>query len=555
MQHLVANYPELAAVAKLFLPKYQLLLPGFHRIQLNQQVSLTLIIGDGYSTLPQLTRPADAWFLTGDNFSHNLEINPQGMLTEIARLTKLATSFVMLSPTDKFKHNLTQFGFSVASTADNFVTQQELLYGTFTRSSSASEQYSSSTLPYYAWPSGVTADNASIAIIGAGISGAATAYSLARRGFNVDIYDKQAEVAAEASGNWQGILYGSWSKFGGARMELSCNAYSYSHKLIQQLLANTHNYHQCGLIQLNHNLTQAKRNSELLSSNLPPEFVRAVSCEEIEALCNTPIHGEASGIYFPSGLWLHPKAFIQALINQAGISFFPNCQIDDLIYHDHQWQLVKNGVVIKRYSQVVVCNAYSATHFTPLSKLPLTKIRGQVTTVNRTSPLTSIICGDGYIAPNFNQAYTLGATFQPKDDDATVHPEDNVTNLNRFNHLLPEVFAGIQEDAVTGRANFRTSSRDYLPLVGPIAQWEEFRAVYHKLQHNRHALLTANCPYLPGLYLNLAHGAKGMLTAPYCGELIADYITGSQLAASEELRMALHPNRVYVKALYRKQQL
>ncbi len=49
-----------------------------------------------------------------------------------------------------------------------------------------------------------------VIILGGGISGASCAYSLAKRGYQVTLYEKNTDLALEASGNYQSILYGSF---------------------------------------------------------------------------------------------------------------------------------------------------------------------------------------------------------------------------------------------------------------------------------------------------------------------------------------------------------
>jgi hypothetical protein len=49
------------------------------------------------------------------------------------------------------------------------------------------------------------------------------------------------------------MLYGSWSAFGGAMMELSCSAYRFSHYLIKATISDPNDFAACGLIQLGHN--------------------------------------------------------------------------------------------------------------------------------------------------------------------------------------------------------------------------------------------------------------------------------------------------------------
>jgi len=84
-----------------------------------------------------------------------------------------------------------------------------------------------------------------------------------------------------------------------------------------------------------------------------------------------------------------------------------------------------------------------------------------------------------------------------------------------------------------------------MPLVGPIADEKIFKKNYQKLALDANYWIEEPCHYLTGLFINAAHGSKGMLTAPICGEIIASYIDNNPIPCSEDLRHALHPNRIW----------
>jgi len=107
-------------------------------------------------------------------------------------------------------------------------------------------------------------------------------------------------------------------------------------------------------------------------------------------------------------------------------------------------------------------------------------------------------------------------------------------------------------EQISGQANIRASTFDYMPLVGPVADYVKFREVYKKLAKDAKFYLEDPCPYYPGLFINVAHGAKGIFTAPICSEIIANYIDNTPLPCSLSLAKALHPNRIYLNRLIKK---
>ena len=181
--------------------------------------------------------------------------------------------------------------------------------------------------------------------------------------------------------------------------------------------------------------------------------------------------------------------------------------------------------------------------------MAIRKIRGQISIANGDLGLKTILCANGYITPNRGSHFTIGATFNFKDLHTNVIDADHQENLLHANQMVPGINERIDVAHLSGSANIRVSSYDYMPIVGPIANHEAFKQTYAKLSQDANYWLEDECPYYKGLFVNTAHGAKGVLTAPICGEIIADYIDNTQLTASESLRMALHPNRIYVRNL------
>ena len=56
------------------------------------------------------------------------------------------------------------------------------------------------------------------------------------------------------------------------------------------------------------------------------------------------------------------------------------------------------------------------------------------------------------------------------------------------------------------------------------------------------------CQYHNGLFLNIGHGAKGILSAPICGEIIAAQIDNQNIVNTSLLN-ALHPNRLWLRQI------
>ncbi|MEN9946818.1 MAG: hypothetical protein RLZZ293_1204 [Pseudomonadota bacterium] len=555
LAQILDNFPELADYSAQFLAQYYLILPGFQRLQLSNNVYITLIIGALDQTLPQLTGLVDFWCLTQfDWLNKNYQL--ANCLAELARRSKINTTEFYLTTNEQLSSvNLIEYGFELIATTSTGNNYQ------FKHITTNLVNHQCQIKPYYNYPPNnlnvllPRAKQIKVAIIGAGISGAATAYSLAKRGFEVHLFEAEAQVANQASGNYQGILYGTFSAFGGVMMDLSCTSYRYSNYLIKSQL-NLDEYGACGLIQLSHNPAQAKRNQQLAQAGFADDFLYLINQQQIEQLAQSKLVDYSAGIYFPHGLWLKPRHLVSALLNNSSINLVLDCLITQIKYSNNfKWELFNSqGKLEDDFDHLIFCNAYGAAKLLPELTPFLRRIRGQTTNLNLSKSLVDcVVCGDGYITPSSNNLATIGATFQFDQFDSDLKLEDHQQNLTNLSRILAEFDPPTELANLTGKAALRVSSFDYLPLVGPLAIWEQFKQDYAKLSQDKNARINTPCSYYPNLWLNIGHGAKGLLTAPLSGEIIADYIQGTPLPCSEEVRLGLHPNRLYVRQLVKRQ--
>jgi tRNA 5-methylaminomethyl-2-thiouridine biosynthesis bifunctional protein len=86
-------------------------------------------------------------------------------------------------------------------------------------------------------------------IIGAGIAGCSTAYALAKRGVQVTLLERHAEIASEASGNPQAMLY---PRINGddAASQFALDSYLYSLAFFKSLNLEPADINVCGMLQV-----------------------------------------------------------------------------------------------------------------------------------------------------------------------------------------------------------------------------------------------------------------------------------------------------------------
>ena len=103
-----------------------------------------------------------------------------------------------------------------------------------------------------------------------------------------------------------------------------------------------------------------------------------------------------------------------------------------------------------------------------------------------------------------------------------------------------------------GRANYRCTSRDYLPIVGPVPDISAFLASFKPLRNNASIRLNQKGAYLPNLYVTCSMGSRGLSYAPLAAELIASEISGEIPPLERDLRLAMHPARFIIRDLKRR---
>jgi tRNA 5-methylaminomethyl-2-thiouridine biosynthesis bifunctional protein len=210
-------------------------------------------------------------------------------------------------------------------------------------------------------------------------------------------------------------------------------------------------------------------------------------------------------------------------------------------------------------SVVILASAAEIKGFEQAAQLPLKRIRGQITRLPATATsraLRTVVCAEGYIAPVREDEHTLGASFDFNSDDLTLNSADHASNLQLLEEISPELrrqlnTPELDPESLQGRAGFRCTSPDYLPIVGPLADATAFADAYAVLSKDARQVPNTPCPWLDGLYINSGHGSRGLITAPLSGELIAAWLNNEPLPVPVDVAQACHPNRFALRSLIR----
>ncbi|MFI8736851.1 bifunctional tRNA (5-methylaminomethyl-2-thiouridine)(34)-methyltransferase MnmD/FAD-dependent 5-carboxymethylaminomethyl-2-thiouridine(34) oxidoreductase MnmC [Ectopseudomonas toyotomiensis] len=547
LQRALALWPELAPFSTELLAQYRAIHPGFQRLLLaDGRVVLTLLIGDAMEQLPQLDARIDAWFLDGFNPAKNPEMWTPELFAELARLSSAGTTLGTFTSAGVVRRALNAAGFQMRR-VPGLGKKWEVLKGHFIGNPQGEGK------PWFARPARPAPEKHAV-VIGAGLAGCATAASLAARGWRVSLLERHAAVACEASGNPQGVLYLKLSAHGTTLSRLIVAGFGHTRRLLERLQRGA-DWDACGVLQLAFDDKEAARQGKLAA--FPADLLHSVGREQAEALAGIGL--PAGGLFYPDAGWVHPPALCRQLVQHPLIELRPYQEALSLSRQDDRWRVDgPSGTLVEAPVLVLACAA-EIGRLLPDANLPLKRIRGQISRLPAnalSSQLRTVVCAEGYVAPPRDGEHTLGASFDFHSDDLTPSVAEHAGNLE----LLREISKDLTErlhaqtlDPATleGRAAFRCTSPDYLPIVGPLADAEAFAETYAVLAKDARQVPDASCPWLHGLYINSGHGSRGLISAPLAGELIAAWLEDEPLPLPREVAEACHPNRFMLRTLIR----
>ncbi len=503
LQNALSHWPELVALAETLLNEYPAPTPGLHRLQLHPRISLTLLYGDAEQLWPLFNHPVDAWFLDGFAPACNPDMWQPALFGQLARLSHPGTTLATFTAAGFVRRGLQEAGFKIEK-RKGFGHKRHMLTGTRASASPARQQ----ALP-------------TVVVVGAGLAGATTARALAERGCKVIVADP-AGVATQASGNLAGVVYSTPSAHLTPQNRFYQQSYGHALRWLQRhgFPSSPQQGRLNGVIQ---HFVDDKQKDKLIqamaSGAWPEELLRPAGEEAAELV---------------GGGYLQPAAWCQHLLDHPAITLIQR-ELAQMHEGEQSRAVFTDGSVIDA-DAIVLCTAGSTAQLPGLSWLPLKHIRGQVSYCRATEASRQwqqARCHGGYLTPAVNDRHCVGATFNLHNPDPRPTDEDDDENLAQLKTYLParwQELGGSDIDIVERRVAFRCQSIDFLPLCGPMP-------------------VASENPHRParGLYLNLAHGSRGITGTPLCADLIADLICGCPLPVDQQLVDALAPDRFIVR--------
>ena len=474
------RYAELSREAAQLHASWPVLVPGGHRLELDGgKVVLTLFFAD-IAVARDLRLSADAFYLDGFSPAKNPDMWSPQVMRALSRLAAPGATAATWSVAAPVRAALEATGFSVEK-RKGFGDKKEMLVARNRREGPNPQ------LP---------ARRA--AVIGAGLAGAAVCERLCSRGWEIELYERQAEPAQEASGNHAGTFHPIVTPDDSVFARITRAAFLYSLSSFRRL--ERLRWDPCGVLQLARDAKEeASQRASIAALALPPDYAQYVTQEEASAHAGVPV--AAPGLWFPQGGWLQPRSLAEAQLEACGARlkrFFG-----------------RNVAALPDVPAVILANAYEAPKLQDMPHLRMRRVRGQVSHVPAEeidAPHVVVLRG-GMILPPVGGICVVGASYDIDDHDPAPRAESDAGNLERLARMLP---LGKEPEVIESRVGFRAVTPDRLPMAGKIGE---------------------------GVYGAFAYGSRGLIWAALAAELIACELEGEPLALEGKLADAIDPRR------------
>ncbi len=557
------QHPQFNWLSDELLRQYPALIAGTHRLYFAKaNITLTLLFGDAIHCFDSLQGLVDAWFLDGFAPAKNPDMWQPELFLQMARLSHPQTTFATFTAAGIVKRGLQQAGFDVKKVS-GFGRKREMLRGTIENKSPQPNELHHQDKPWFQY--GYKKRCAGkLAVIGGGLAGCTAARSLAQRGWQVDVYEQKSQIATQGSGNPSGITFVKPSLHDNAQNRYYQSAYLNSCRFIRNLFSQQQveegdGWRLNGVIRLAYNQVEQKEQQALIENQVwPEELLQAFTAEQLQQQygLDTP----HNGILLKGGGWLSPQGYCQQLLKHPKISVKTNSSVSTL--HSIQSETDAPRWVINNsselYDAVILASAFHCNQFEFSQHLPLRSIRGQITYLPATEQSQQhqhAVNYDGYINPAYNGFHCVGATFTPKFNEAIVLEQDHQWNCQQLENALPEMAQQLNIKNIPshkGRVGFRCQTPDYLPVVGPMPNPDQFLRDYAPLAKGflRKPFAIENA--LPGLFITAGHGSRGITSTYLAAEILASYLCGEPQPIDDEVLHAIHPARFLIRDIVRR---
>jgi tRNA 5-methylaminomethyl-2-thiouridine biosynthesis bifunctional protein len=464
----LAAWPELAELAAPLLEAWPAA-RGFHRIDFpGLGATLDLAVLEAAEALAAWRGEADAWFLDGFSPARNPQMWREQVLQLVAQRSAAGARAATFTVAGAVRRGLAAQGFEVQR-RPGFGGKAERLEARLTADA----------------PVHRSQGPRRVAVIGAGIAGAALARAFKAEGLEPVVFEAE-RPGAGASGNPAALVTPRFDAGGGPPAQLHAQAFAraaalYMRDVAAALIAR-------GALQLETLDRDVPRFDRIAASDLfAPDALQRLSAGEVGTRLGEA--ADAGGLWLAPALVLEPRPVLEAWLGGCERR---TARVARLEPDRGRWRLVgPTGEDLDEADAVCIAAGWDSQALAPL---PLQPVRGQASFTAFAERPTAAAWG-GYVIPT-RDGLLFGATHDRGEEGVELRAEDHRRNLGFLARKRPALAAALGGRPLLGRAGVRASTPDRSPLAGAVAA-------------------------APGLHVLTGLGGRGFCLAPLLAEHVA----------------------------------
>ncbi|MGB1109312.1 MAG: bifunctional tRNA (5-methylaminomethyl-2-thiouridine)(34)-methyltransferase MnmD/FAD-dependent 5-carboxymethylaminomethyl-2-thiouridine(34) oxidoreductase MnmC, partial [Gammaproteobacteria bacterium] len=526
----VRRWPALTDELERLLQVYPPLIGGVHRCPLGDGLHLTLVFADVRDGLAEVKAEVDAWYLDGFDPKRNPDMWSETTLGALADISAEGATVSTFSVAGKVRRGLEAAGFQWEKVPGHGRKSQMLVARNTAAIGPGRESAWFAACPSRRRPG-------SALIIGAGVAGCATASTLADAGWAVTLVERGSGPASGASGTPVAAVYPVINAAANDYETFYLRAFGLFSRWMLGAPESDRYWRQTGVEHCLSRQELARRRDRL---NHEPGLAEWMRLDQAAVdFCEYPRAGV-----------LAPLAWCESLVSQCDL--VTGFQVQALSAIGGQWQVSSTQGKTLTADVVVLAAGHDSTRLKVSENYPLTPAGGQVDLFPSRSGQArdAARIGDGYLIPDGQGGFWVGAAFHR--GRIMDHPDARESEANRARaEGLMMAPGSIEGEPLQSWCGTRATTPDRLPLLGPVISADRFREKFADLHLGRPPEQYAPVSYLPGLFINTGHGARGMVAAAMSAEVIRSELTGEPWPLERSLRPALLAHRFVFKELRR----
>lgn len=371
--------------------------------------------------------------------------------------------------------------------------------------------------PWFARPP--CADGNKVAIVGAGLAGLMTAFHLCESNFQVTLYDENKSLPNLPSQNPAMLLKPSLSPDLNFFDQYYTSGFLGMTEFIKKYAPSA--LITEGLLDIATTPKKQDKLAKILIKRSLPETLVKPGCD---------IAGDRPALFYPGAQIIDPAVLTAALLQQMPARL-------------ELGRRVEPETLVADFDAVIIATG----RYLHLGDI----LPGQISITKANADcrkIPSALGFEGYATLDKKDNFIIGSTYR-HTASTTVEAEDHALNLQNLYKVAPHLAESLHDQALRGFVAARFSTPDHLPIIGGLAIKKQWFIDFDRLRFGDTRPAYPSAAYHSKLYVNLAHGSKGLSSSYLASKIITALLTGLPLPVSTALWQALQPARFWLRNL------